>query len=474
MVDAVQHATDSLVEAIRVKSVSDGALQYAMAFVPESVVAAAADGSEPFDDAAGSNNNLTITVTNTDADGVTVTVTDPKGNADDEDNEDLDASETSAPPSISGWRGSDHTRMTDDDGEPDEDGDNHEMVVVYTDIEPADDANYSDYYSTVTAASRTGVDSADDNGVLTLDTNADDVAAAAKEGLYYADNFPKAGDQIKTYATEDDSDTENVDESEESTFAGTFNGVPGKYMCTGTLCRATATADGMLSTLEGTWTFDPDADPTGKPWKVYGVIADADYLYFGYWVQTMPGEDGDPTTYKLQTFSGGSMPYTASAVDTIQGIGKYEGDAAGLYVWKQLRSDGSAQRVISGEFTADVNLTAYFGGGDVAVNKQQTIEGTVSGFDARSGTDNHVADLSSWTVMLENTGFDQANVFTGTTAGGGNNGAWTGGIFGSSELTPADDDGTATMQPSGVAGEFDAHFTNGHAVGGFGAELVED
>ena len=31
-----------------------------------------------------------------------------------------------------------------------------------------------------------------------------------------------------------------------------------------------------------------------------------------------------------------------------------------------------------------------------------------------------------------------------------------------------------TNQPFGVAGEFNAHFTNGHAHGAYGASLVEE
>ena len=41
-------------------------------------------------------------------------------------------------------------------------------------------------------------------------------------------------------------------------FDGTFDGVGGKYACTGGTCSATANADGQFTMFEGTWTFTPD------------------------------------------------------------------------------------------------------------------------------------------------------------------------------------------------------------------------
>ena len=55
------------------------------------------------------------------------------------------------------------------------------------------------------------------------------------------------------------------------------------------------------------WAFTPDSAPTGQTdHKVLGVTADTNFLRFGFWLQTTPGEDGDPTTYKFQAFSDGS------------------------------------------------------------------------------------------------------------------------------------------------------------------------
>jgi hypothetical protein len=325
------------------------------------------------------------------------------------------------------------------------------MVVVYTDIDAAGDEEFTDYYGT---ADRPGVTSTISNGVLSL--NEDEDIVSANSGLYSSPHFPKTGDQVVTYGTD------------ERDFPGRFNGVPGEYSCTGATCRAIANSKGQLINLEGEWSFDADAPEAGKPHKVYGVTPDTDYMYFGYWVQTIPGEDGDPTTYKLQTFADGLLEY-ASIPNGLTGTAKYAGDAAGIYAWKQLRTDGSAQRIVAGEFTADVNLTAYFGGLDVAANDVNSIEGTITGFEAAD------ADLSAWEVELEQetftaTGGNNGVVgFTGGTAkGGGNEGQWSANLFGDNE-----DDGNDPVQPSGIAGEFDAHFSNGHAAGAFGAERVK-
>jgi hypothetical protein len=314
------------------------------------------------------------------------------------------------------------------------------MVVVYTDIDAAGDEEFTDYYGT---ADRPGVTSTISNGVLSL--NEDEDIVSANSGLYSSPHFPKTGDQVVTYGTD------------ERDFPGRFNGVPGEYSCTGATCRAIANSKGQLINLEGEWSFDADAPEAGKPHKVYGVTPDADYMYFGYWVQSTPGTNGEPDSYTLQTFVGGNDDDYAIP-SNLAGTAEYKGNAAGLYAWKQLRTDGSAQRIVAGQFTAGVSLMAYFSGDDVAANDENSVKGTISGFEAAE------ADLSGWEVELEKKAFADAS---GNTKGGGSDGSWTTSMFG-----PADDNGT-DLQPSGIGGEFDAHFSNGHAAGAFGAERVK-
>ena len=75
---------------------------------------------------------------------------------------------------------------------------------------------------------------------------------------------------------------------------------------------------------------------------------------------------------------------------------------------------------------------------------------------------------------------DYTNVFEGATSGGSDTdaGEWRGTFYGpTSQPTGVEDDlGTndinesiMAVKPSGVAGEFLGHFSNGHAIGAFGA-----
>ena len=63
------------------------------------------------------------------------------------------------------------------------------------------------------------------------------------------------------------------------------------------------------------------------------------------------------------------------------------------------------------------------------------------------------------------------NTFSGMAQGGGNDGSFNGTFYGA---VTADDAGTTNVNesvfPSGVAGEFNANFSNGTVAGAFGAE----
>ena len=51
---------------------------------------------------------------------------------------------------------------------------------------------------------------------------------------------------------------------------------------------------------------------------------------------------------------------------TVGGSATYNGGATGVYVKNVHNSDGTLDTATAGHFTADAELTAYFGGGDVA------------------------------------------------------------------------------------------------------------
>ena len=150
--------------------------------------------------------------------------------------------------------------------------------------------------------------------------------------------------------------------------------VPGMFICTaaaGTTCRATADKDGKLvalGTTDGTtltvsndWAFQPDGDL--KTLKVEMAQYDADYLSFGYWVSER--ETASTSRFAVGTFYAGSQAYTGAAGTTTDGptaiaalVGSvtYAGEAAGMYA---IKGDATA----AGDFTANADLTARFGGG---------------------------------------------------------------------------------------------------------------
>ena len=217
--------------------------------------------------------------------------------------------------------------------------------------------------------------------------------------------------------------------------------------------------------MEGTWTFKPDAGE-----KV--SIPDSDFLEYGFWLAKTV-EDGETTYTDVSVFAApqgyGDWENT-TGVDTIDGTATYAGDAAGVYVHDSL---GATTGSTTGTFTADVSLTAYFGGPDVAVNKKNTIDGSISNFDLSGGEPN------AWGISLKKANFNAVvngevavagnpkNIFGGTADGGGASGSWRGIFHGE----PVDGDAPdSKLAPPAVTGEFNANFVNGAAAGAFGAE----
>ena len=347
---------------------------------------------------------------------------------------------------LGGFAGSVHEKMT---GE----GDKRtvDTINVFTNVDAAESSTYADYYGTT----RNGVDGTiGTDGVLTLATGGE----TGMSSLFSGSKIP-TGAGRNFNIPEDDTATTGVKENE---FAGMFNGVAGTFVCSNAPCTAVTDAMSKL-TLTGGWMFRPTEK---DPMKIMlpGVNYDPDYLSFGYWVRTT-GE-GDDTEYGVGTFFDGSQPITA-AVTELVGEATYSGKAAGMYGRKTLDQYGQvvSGSETSGHFTADANLTARFGGNDIAINKQNQIEGTVTNF-----MDGGEMISPGWTAQLNKidldgngqslSSFSRSTTSEGgqATTGGGN---WRGAFFG--------DNVSATNNPTGVAGDFTAHFANGHVIGAFGA-----
>ena len=408
------------------------------------------------------------------------------------------------PTTIDGWTGGVYTHTS-------EDGNTMHKVTKYND-KAADKAEaYSTFFSTANAGSTThragvAVTAVDGNGVLTIDVAAFSAGDTDKirnnhglftgnfgpttEGTY---NFPGVGK-----------------------VTGTFRGVPGTFDCPSS-CASTHDKDGNLTALSGTWTFEPDgvrdaqgsfltdntgdADPTNDTAltdalaaiMVPGVKQDADYMILGFWEQSVTDDD-DVTTETMLPFADGKRDY--GTVNPVQGSAKYAGPATGLYMMKTLTRQGIVDQegtFTSGQFTADAMLTANFGGGNVAVNHQYSITGTISNFmDGDSAIDgdwevnlNRTMLAGTDTVLGTDDDTPQKNIYaTGNTTGDGdgssgmfggvthggalddpsNAGSWSGTFHGDTAAN------TENAAPASASGIFDAHFTNGHVRGAFAAD----
>ena len=342
-----------------------------------------------------------------------------------------------------------------------------ERVTVYTNVEVPTATPFADVHT----ADDDSIASVADDGVVTLASSGNDAAQTGLGELMQSDDLPIEG-QTFTYienAADDDLVTTRPLE-----FSGSFDGAGGSYKCTGT-CSIVRAAEGGLNLL-GAWTFTPDDGAMVD-------VADADHLRFGYWMQTTAGDSGN--VHDFDVFSGGAMPFDNdddrtnenTGISALEGTASYAGSAGGLYVRKALDSSGGVTSARHGNFTADAELKASFGGAAVAADDHFSISGTVKNFmdGAKS--------LSGWSVDLMRADFvtraengdlsDHTGGFGDATTGGGE---WSGTFFGAvtaDDDTTGDVDESETGYPSGVAGEFDAHFSNGHVNGAFGAELQD-
>ena len=254
-------------------------------------------------------------------------------------------------------------------------------------------------------------------------------------------------------------------------FSGMFNGATGTYTCV-SMCSLSTNMNGALVEVGGEWQFAPDDNEFLVP------VEDSNYVHFGYWMHKSE-ENGDPIIM-VDAIAGGTAESPINTVQELEGRATYEGSATGVYVKRRVTPDGDVDNRRGGQFTADAILTATFGGGSVPANDHYSIAGSIDDFrDSRGRSVD-----SSWSVALEAALFGtqqsgaltgtNGNVFSGATEGDqGLMGAWNGRFFG-----PVVVDNFAAMPgnqptfPSGVAGTFSGHFTNGDVLGAFGAEIA--
>lgn len=405
--------------------------------------------------------------------------------------------------------------MTDDDS-----GDvTKDVLRVYMDSKEAGDVDYFEYFDatiestaprpsivsgitdatsdsdTTTPNGKYDADLTGDNlkneGALAFNvrTGADAATSVSKDdaALFSAVPFnfsESSSQQTKQYAPAPTNPTER-------TFAGSFAGVPGTFVCgAATTCTTTGNAKGQLIGLSAGWTFRPTR--AGAEGKVEGVKLDNDYLAYGYWLQTETKADGT-ITYGVNPFASGSLPFgnvvaadgtidaagVSTAVAALRGTAKYTGKATGMYAMKSFGT-GAGVPTAAGQFTADASLEANFGGTSVPLKDHFTVSGSISNF---RDTDGDEISGGGWNVSLMQGNFataapldrtgdsiaysEHTNAITGGVTTGG--GSWTGMFYGKAAAAAADADVKGKTHPTGIAGEFNAHLGNGHVIGAFGA-----
>ncbi|MCY4283964.1 MAG: hypothetical protein OXC65_01330 [Thiotrichales bacterium] len=229
-------------------------------------------------------------------------------------------------------------------------------------------------------------------------------------------------------------------------FKGTYGGVEGEFTCMTEPCELALNDDGEIAPDDGTdgvtsvWKFTADNEGAAVSYDK----ADADYLAFGWWRQSVGTNHSGINGFKV-LYSGNS-PLEDDDVADISGKATYNGHAAGNYV-KGVK-DGTSVANEGGEFVANVKLVADF----ESTDEESKITATINKFRDASG------DLGSWEVGLataETAAVHATADITFVTAersGAAGSKAWEiaaggGGFYGST---------ANNAQPTGVAGWFHA------------------
>ena len=220
-----------------------------------------------------------------------------------------------------------------------------------------------------------------------------------------------------------------------------YSAIPGTVHCLGKDCKVDE--DGKLA---GSWYFQPTS-----PMEVYVKIgedtdysAETNYARYGHWLDV--GGTGE-VTVNTYAWSNGRDVVLADLgeSDILEGSATYSGTAVGMSLHKTFDTQGERQSIYSGRFTADVELEADFGAAP-------TVEGTIDNFQGN-------AVDPTWEVMLRKMtleGDRQGTAGVARTGGSGQDGEWNNQAYG-----PAD------ARPRGIFGDFNAHWTDGHAAGAY-------
>ena len=325
-----------------------------------------------------------------------------------------------------------------------------DMVTTYSNQDPAGDEYYDKYYSEFPRKGVVATEAANEFGALNMRMGASTLAKS--------EGFPSGVSQSFDY---DGTLGNEPKATGDDALLGTFNGVPGKFSCSGTdnICSAGTNTSGGL-TLGASWVFTPDGDPENI--VVKSVIADADYLVFSYWVETTIDMINDETTYTVGVTHMGVGP-APNIGAMVAGNATYMGPAAGIFARRAYDPESGGDVETAGRFTADATLTADFDDGDLVV------DGTIDNFmHAGSAID------SEWMVtMTEGMITRDGAAFVSNPLKQTDDSVWSGQFNGhydgdvNDPSTPADE---RKLQPTGATGTFSNAFDNGRVLGAFGVE----
>ncbi len=249
--------------------------------------------------------------------------------------------------------------------------------------------------------------------------------------------------------------------------AATYKGIAGTVFCNGADCMVEEVADDTDTTFDesttrklvGSWYFTPTS-----PMEFYVNAAgetdyspEENYARFGHWLVVDANGEATVHTYAV---GGNSATNTSNLDVTTVNTGPdateltdteatYTGTAVGMSLHKEVDAHEDAVKgtLRSGAFTATVNLTAKFHA------TAPMLGGSITGFT--SVNDGGNVD-PNWSVSLTETAFTGAAVAAGVANTDGQDGTWT-----------AQGYGPDGGRPVGIFGDFNAHFSDGHASGGY-------
>ena len=152
-------------------------------------------------------------------------------------------------------------------------------------------------------------------------------------------------------------------------FAGTFDGIPGKFSCTTEAGCSVTTNSEVMTAIDGDWNFIPgylgdngrldteDDDPEDRDDTTVPSIPvpDGDYLRFGWWT-TVETDDDTVSKVSFRTFYGGKDDYDNMAIRDLEKSATYKGLAAGRYAKKTFNANASLDSIEKGTFTADCRV----------------------------------------------------------------------------------------------------------------------